>query len=186
MDTGQIIALGFLALLALSFIGSLLSHGSARNALIWVLIFFGFVFVYNQWDDIAHSFAPQQTVITEARIEVPKGPDNHYRLTLDVNGVPVDFLVDTGASQVVLTQADAARVGLDPDSLAYIGRAFTANGEVRTAPVRLETVDLGDIRDRGVPASVNGGQMETSLLGMTYLGQFDSIEIRQDTLILNR
>ena len=103
-----------------------------------------------------------------------------------INNVPVDFLVDTGASQVVLTIDDAARVGLDPDSLAYIGTAFTANGEVATAPVRLDRVELGDMVDTRVRASVNSGQMESSLLGMSYLSRFESIEIRRDVLILNR
>jgi aspartyl protease family protein len=87
---------------------------------------------------------------------------------------------------VVLTQEDAARVGLDPDNLPYIGTAFTANGEVATAPVRLDTVDLGEMRDTRVRASVNSGEMESSLLGMSYLSRFSSIEIRRDLLILSR
>jgi len=166
MDTGQIIALGFLALLVISFVSSLLAHGGLRNAAIWALIVLGF--------------------ITDTQIEVPKGADNHFRLTLIINGVPIEFLVDTGASQVVLTQADAARVGLNPDDLPYIGTAFTANGEVATAPVRLDTVELGNLRDTRVRASVNSGDMDTSLLGMSYLSRFESIEIRRDTLILSR
>lgn len=186
MDTSQIIALGFLALLGVSFLGSLLAHGGLRNAAIWALILFGFIGVANNWDDISRDFAPQQATFTDTQIEVAKGPDNHFRLTLRINGVPIDFLVDTGASQVVLTQADAARVGLDPDNLPYIGTAFTANGEVATAPVRLDTVELGDIRDTRIRASVNSGDMDMSLLGMSYLSRFESIEIRRDTLFLNR
>lgn len=186
MEIGQIIGIGLLVLLALSLLGSALSNNGARNALIWVLIFLGFTWVAAEWDTFRGEFGQQQATFTDARIEVPKGVDNHFRLTLIINEVPVDFLVDTGASQVVLTQRDAARVGLDPDNLAYIGTAFTANGEVATAPVRLDSVILGDIRDTRVPASVNSGQMESSLLGMSYLSRFESIEIRQDRLILNR
>ncbi len=186
MDTGQIIALGFLALLVISFVSSLLAHGGLRNAAIWALIVLGFIGVANNWDDISRDFVPQQAIFTDTQIEVPKGADNHFRLTLIINGVPIEFLVDTGASQVVLTQADAARVGLNPDDLPYIGTAFTANGEVATAPVRLDTVELGNLRDTRVRASVNSGDMDTSLLGMSYLSRFESIEIRRDTLILSR
>lgn len=186
MDAGQIIAIGFLAVIALSFLGSLLSHGGLRNALIWGLIFLGFVGVASNWDDISRDFDQTQATFTDSRVEVPKGRDNHFRLTLRINGVDVDFLVDTGASQVVLTQEDAARVGLDPDDLPYINTAMTANGEVATAPVRLDRVELGDIVDTRVRASVNSGEMGSSLLGMSYLSRFDSIEIRQDMLILNR
>lgn len=186
MDAGHLIALGLLIVVSLSFLGSLLSHGGLRNALIWVLIFVGFTVISAQWDEVRNAFVPQQATFTDQTIEVPKGPDNHFRLTLRINGVPVEFLVDTGASQVVLTQEDAARVGLDPEKLAYIGSAMTANGEVATAPVRLDRVELGEMSDTRVRASVNSGEMSSSLLGMSYLGRFESIEIRRDLLILNR
>lgn len=188
LDAGQLAALAFLAVLLLSLLGSLFRNNSAilRNALVWIVIFGGAFLFSGQWDTISSSFIQRDPTFTDGRIEVPKGADNHFRLTLQINGVPVDFLVDTGASQVVLTKEDAARVGLDPDTLAFTGTAFTANGEVATAPIRLETVELGDLRDTRVRASVNSGDMEGSLLGMSYLSRFESIEIRRDTLILNR
>ncbi|WP_044043750.1 retropepsin-like aspartic protease family protein [Octadecabacter antarcticus] len=186
MDVGKIVGIALLLILSLSLFGSLFKSARMRNALIWVLIFGSVIFGAGGWDEISRSFFQHQATFTEARVEVPKGRDNHFRLTLQINGIDVDFLVDTGASQVVLNQADAARVGLNPDTLAYIGIAQTANGEVATAPVRLDRVDLGDISDTQVRASVNSGQMENSLLGMSYLSRFESIEIRRDVLILNR
>lgn len=186
MDAGQIIALGFLVVIGFSFIGSMISHGGFRNALIWALIFLGVLAAANSWEDIRADFGSTQATFTDTTVEVPKGADNHFRLTLEINSVPIEFLVDTGASQVVLTQSDAALAGLDPDTLAYIGTAYTANGEVATAPVRLDTVDLGDIRDTRVRASVNSGDMDMSLLGMSYLSRFTSIEITRDLLILTR
>jgi len=103
-----------------------------------------------------------------------------------VNDVPVEFVVDTGASQIVLSQTDAARVGIDPASLRYLGLANTANGQVRTAPVWLDRVSLDDLQDFDVPAVVNDGQMDGSLLGMTYIDSFDTIQIRDGELILQR
>ncbi|AKS46380.1 aspartyl protease family protein [Octadecabacter temperatus] len=187
LDAGQLIALAFLAILGLSFFGSILSNSTQlRNALIWIAIFGGMFMFSGQWDSLSSNFVQREPTFIDSRIEVPKGADNHFRLTLRINDVPIDFLVDTGASQVVLTREDAKRVGLDPENLAFIGTAFTANGEVATAPVRLDTVDLGDMRDTRVRASVNSGEMESSLLGMSYLSRFESIEIRRDVLILNR
>lgn len=186
LTSGELISIAFLIIISLSLLGSILSHGGLRNALIWVTIFLGMMMIANNWDSIARDFGGQQTTFTDGRVEVPKGPDNHFRLTLYINNVPVDFLVDTGATQVVLTREDAQRIGLNPDTLAYINTAFTANGEVRTAPVRLDRVELGDIVDTRVRASVNGGEMNGSLLGMSYLSRFESIEIRNDMLILNR
>lgn len=187
MDTGQIIALALLVFVGLPLLASMFSSSTQlRNALLWVVIFLGFMGISRNWDSIQSGFIQPEATFSDGVIEVPKGPDNHFHLTLLINSVPVDFLVDTGASQMVLTQADAARVGLEPDRLAYIHTALTANGEVATAPVRLDTVDLGDIRDRRVRASVNSGDMDSSLLGMSYLSKFDSIEIRRDVLILRR
>ena len=94
-------------------------------------------------------------------------------------------MADTGASGVVLSQADAARLGIDLESLVYAGQSFTANGMVRTARVRLSAVRLGPWQDDSIGAYVNEGAMEGSLLGMDYLGRY-AIEIAGDRMILRR
>lgn len=153
---------------------------------IWVLIFMGAIAVIGMWPEIQRTITPRQSVVDGTTIVLPRARDGHYYLTLDINNVPVEFVVDTGASQVVLTQDDAKRIGLNPSSLSYLGTASTANGTVRTAAVRLDTVSLGAITDRSVRAVVNDGQMFGSLLGMTYLSNFDSITIKDGQLILSR
>ena len=124
--------------------------------------------------------------MTGDTITVPRAADGHYYLTVHINDVPVDFLVDTGASDLVLTGRDARRVGLDVDGLVFAGQARTANGTVPIARTRLETVRIGHFEDRRVPASVNGGEMFGSLLGMSYLGRYTRIEITREGLILSR
>ncbi|WP_340423110.1 retropepsin-like aspartic protease family protein [Yoonia sp. GPGPB17] len=158
----------------------------AQQAAIWVLIFVGVIGAYGLWEDISNDVNPRQAIIDDSTIAVPRGNDGHYNLTLEINGASVDFVVDTGASQVVLSQQDAARIGIDLASLNYSSFANTANGVVRTAPVMLEDVVLGGITDSGIPAVVNGGEMDVSLLGMTYLGLYDRIEISNGQLVLNR
>jgi aspartyl protease family protein len=86
----------------------------------------------------------------------------------------------------VLNAADARRVGIDLDDLAYLGRARTANGEVRTARTRVDSMSLGGITDRNVSVAVNEGQMDQSLLGMDYLQRWSSIEIREGAMVLTR
>jgi aspartyl protease family protein len=159
----------------------------AQQAAAWGLIFLGAIAVVGLWGDIRQSVAPAQTVTAQSgQIELPRAPDGHYYLTADVNGEPVRFVVDTGATQIVLSKSDARRVGLDVDDLVYLGRAYTANGEVRTAPVKLDTVSIGPIKDSNVRAVVNDGAMEGSLLGMEYLQRFSSVEIGGGKLILTR
>ncbi|MEL7344027.1 MAG: TIGR02281 family clan AA aspartic protease, partial [Pseudomonadota bacterium] len=138
------------------------------------------------WSDIRSDIAPRQSVAQDGSITVPRGVDGHYHLTLGLNGEPIDFIVDTGATDIVLTRADAARAGIDLSDLAFTGIANTANGQVRTARARIDTVTLGPVTDRSVPVSVNGGEMEGSLLGMTYLSRFERLEISNGTLILER
>ncbi|KIC11140.1 aspartyl protease [Leisingera sp. ANG-M1] len=154
---------------------------------VWGFIFLGVIASYGLWEDIRQTVRPQQSVAVDAgRVEVPRSPDGHYYLTLDVNGKAIEFLVDTGASQVVLNAADATRAGIDTENLAYLGRARTANGEVRTASVWIDEISLGGITDKDVRVWVNQGELEQSLLGMGYLQRWSSIEIRNGALVLTR
>ncbi|MEL6563773.1 MAG: TIGR02281 family clan AA aspartic protease [Pseudomonadota bacterium] len=157
-----------------------------QMAATWVLIFIGVIAAVGLWGDIQDDLYASQTRFDDAAVVVPRSRDGHYYLTLDLNGVPTDFVVDTGATDIVLSSADAAAAGLDPDTLNFLGRANTANGEVRTAPVRLETVTIGPYEDRDVYAVVNGGEMDQSLLGMGYLQRWGRIEIAGGEMTLMR
>lgn len=158
-----------------------------KQAAAWGFIFLGTIAVIGLWDDIRSTVRPMQMIDTDTgQVELPRARDGHYYATLQVNGAPVSFLVDTGASEIVLTMEDARRAGLDVERLAYTGRAMTANGEVRTAPVRIDEIALGPATDRNLRAFVNEGEMGQSLLGMAYLRRWDRIEITGDGLILTR
>ena len=87
---------------------------------------------------------------------------------------------------MVLTKTDAERVGLTADDLIFYSEAMTANGPVRTAPVRLDDVALGPFHDANVRAFVNEGEMNQSLLGMDYLNRYARLEIANGQLILER
>jgi aspartyl protease family protein len=138
------------------------------------------------WDDIRGDVPRHANVTESGSIEIPRAGDGHYYLTAEVDGERVRFLVDTGATDIVLTRRDAERVGIDTGILMFTGRAGTANGTVSTASVRLDTLEVGPLVDRDVRAQVNSGEMETSLLGMDYLRRFARIEISGDRLVLER
>lgn len=161
---------------------------SLRHALLWGLLFVGVAAGYGLWQDIAGS--NQVSVTGEGEIVLRAQRDGHFHLTLHVNSQPVRFIIDTGATDLVLSRADAARVGLDPDNLAYLGQARTANGIVGLARVTLDEVTLAHddlvIRDSNVPAFVNEGQLDVSLLGMGYLRRYARISIEGERMILER
>lgn len=153
----------------------------------WGLIFLGVIAAYGMWGDIQRATVPTQAVFAgDNRVELPRAPDGHYYLTLTVNGTAVPFMVDTGASGVVLTGQDAKRAGLDVSTMAFYSEAMTANGLVKIAPVTLDSVVLGPFEDRNLPAAVNGGEMQQSLLGMSYLQRFSRLEISRGQMILER
>jgi aspartyl protease family protein len=153
----------------------------------WALIFVGVVAIYGLWQDIRQTVQPQQMVTaSEGRIELPRAPDGHYYVNLQVNGAPVRFVVDTGATSMVLTRDAARRAGIDDQNLHFLTEAMTANGVVRTARVTLDEVAIGAFTDTRVPAYVNGGEMQNSLLGMSYLDRFASLQITGGKLVLQR
>ncbi|QQA41384.1 TIGR02281 family clan AA aspartic protease [Pelagovum pacificum] len=192
MDGDDIARIAYLSLLGAAIGGWFLMQNRgqlgkmAQQAAVWALIFVGVVAAVGLWSDIRDDVMPRQSVISENVIEIPRGPDGHYSIRAEVNGVPLDFVVDTGASQIVLSRQDAERVGIDPDGLVYSGSAQTANGIVGTAPVSLDRLAVGPIEDRNVRAYVNEGELFGSLLGMGYLNRFERIEIEGDRLILTR
>ncbi|MBM7067491.1 TIGR02281 family clan AA aspartic protease [Actibacterium sp. 188UL27-1] len=160
---------------------------TAQQAAIWGLIFVGVIVGYGLWNDLSNTVNPRQASFDNGeRIEVPLGNDGHYHLTLNINGQPIDFVVDTGATDLVLSKQDARRAGLNPDTLRYDGVAGTANGRVETARVRLEEVELGGITETGVSAVVNGGELDISLLGMTYLSRWARVEFGGNRMVLTR
>lgn len=156
----------------------------AKMGLAWGMIFLGLVALYGLWGDIRRGIRPVQQA-DAASVTLPRGDDGHYYATLEIAGVPVQFMADTGASEVVLTAADAERLGITGAGLAFTGQAMTANGTVQTARVTLRDVTFGPFSDAQIPAAVTTGQMDISLLGMSYLGLFD-ISIAGDRMELKR
>jgi aspartyl protease family protein len=193
MMTGDSIASLLYLLLLLLFVGGWVARGrfanrstAFRHAGSWILIFAVAIVAAALWDDIRRDVPQAAYSIGEGAIAVPRAADGHYYVRAEVEGQPVRFLVDTGATQIVLARDDAARIGVDADDLLYSGRAGTANGEVRTAPVWLETLEVGPMLDRDVRAHVTDGDLPISLLGMEYLRRYGRIEIAGDRLILER
>jgi len=103
--------------------------------------------------------------------------DGDFVLNLDVNGIPTKFLLDTGATTVALSLADALSAGMKQKELIFEARAETANGAVRAAPVKLHEIRLGGFLVRDLPAVVIEG-LDVSLLGMGLLRRFQSFEMR--------
>jgi aspartyl protease family protein len=114
-----------------------------------------------------------------------RAPDRQFWIDALVDGKPIRFLLDTGASDIVLNRADAARLGFSVKDLAFTRSYETANGTTRGATVRLAQIRIGSIQLQDVPASVNEGELRQSLLGMRFLERLTSVEIRNDRLTIH-
>ena len=107
------------------------------------------------------------------------GADRHFYADVTVDGVPVRFIVDTGASSIALSAADARRIGIDPARLDYFLPVTTANGTALAARVTLDEVRLGSIAFENVTAAVMPpGTLDRSLLGMSFLGRLSAFRDR--------
>jgi aspartyl protease family protein len=195
MSADDTASLVYLLLLLLLVAGSYLLVSRGRlgqvltQAALWALIFLGLIAAYGLWPDIRSALLPTQAAVVTPQgqaVTVPRAMNGHYYLELQVNGAPVTFTVDTGATDMVLSHEDARRAGIDPKNLAYLGSADTANGTVRTARVTLDEVALEGIVDRNIRAVVTDGELDSSLLGMSYLHLFSRLEIAGGELILTR
>ncbi|WP_022720100.1 TIGR02281 family clan AA aspartic protease [Rhodopseudomonas sp. B29] len=118
-------------------------------------------------------------------VKVPRGQGGEFALKAKINGVNAPMVVDTGATSVVLTYETAKAAGLPLEILDFDVELETANGHTRAAKLSLDSLAVGHLVERSVPALVvPRGQMKTNLLGMSFLDRLESWEVRSDRLML--
>ncbi len=110
--------------------------------------------------------------------------DGQFWTDARVNSGHVRFLIDTGASSVALTLNDAKKAGIRTRDLKYNVPIATAGGRNMAAYVELKSISVGAITLRNVRALVVPEGLNTSLLGMTYLGQLQKVEATPNALLL--
>lgn len=152
----------------------------------WGVIFAALILIYSYRDQFgilkdrfAAELIPANGVETgPASIAYTAEADGHYHVYAAIDGSSVRFMVDSGATDIVLSPDDARMLGMQPDQLNYTLEAQTANGVVRGAPIRLRTLKVGPIVMHDVPATVNEAEMPVSLLGMEFLRRLKSWGVR--------
>lgn len=165
---------------------------TARNLAIWVgvtaVLVLGFSFrgeLQFVWQRVRSEFVPSYPMPGASNeMVLAESANGHFRVIGSVNGMEVNFLIDTGASETVLTPSDAARLGINIESLDYTRVYQTANGLGYGAPLDLDTLSIGPLVFYDFPASVNQTEMSSSLLGMSFLRRLESFEVRDRRLYL--
>jgi aspartyl protease family protein len=198
-DFAQLVTLSALALAIGS--GALLARahvgGAIRALAAWAIIILalvtGFQYRY-ELQDIASRLtaglvpgSPLTITDSSGRVSVmiERRSQGHFETEGAVDGTPVNFLVDTGATTTVLTAADAARAGYDLSSLSFSLPVATANGVARAASIRDVDITVGGIQRNGLTVLVaREGSLGQSLLGMNFIATLSGFDMRGDRLIL--
>ena len=160
--------------------------------LIWSLIgliiiaLYAYRFEFNNFKErISGEINPTSAQLNhQGQLIINISDDSHFYVKILINKKPILFMVDTGASDIVLNLQDAIKIGVNPKNLIFNRQFQTANGRVLGASIILKEVEISGIKFRDVKASVTNGEMGVNLLGMSFLRRFGKYEFYQDRLIL--
>jgi len=152
-----------------------------------VIVIYSYRYEFNDFKSkILGSVNPSSAIINQnGEIVLNMSQDGHFYIDTKINGFDVRFLIDTGASDMVISLKDAKKVGIDVDNLLFNKIYQTANGKSFGANVVLDEVEITDKKFYKVNASVNNAEMGSSLLGMSFLKKFKKYEFYRDQLILS-
>lgn len=130
---------------------------------------------------------PRQASAGQHKMILESGRDGHFQVDARVDGRRIDFMVDTGASLVVLRETDAAQIGVRPMLSDYTATVSTANGKIKAAPTRLDRVEIGDITVYDVPALVLPDEvLSSNLLGVSFLSRLRRYEFANGRMVLEQ
>lgn len=167
-----------------------------RNGIIWIaviaVLMTGYVYRYELQDIgsrltgglIAGSPMSGQTADGRNQVSIFRSDNGHFWVNGLVNNQSVRFLVDTGASSIVLSSEDAKAAGIELSQLRFNVPVSTANGTTTAARARISSLEVGDIQRSNFPVMVaQSGNLEDSLLGMRFIDTLRGFEIRGDRMI---
>jgi aspartyl protease family protein len=120
-------------------------------------------------------------------VVIPADPRGHFVVDARVDGRRMDFMLDTGASMVVLRSRDAAALGIHPVARDLTVQVKTANGTTRAAPVQLGMVEISGLNVRNVAALVSPDDaLSENLLGLSFLSRLRRFEFSNGRMVLEQ
>lgn len=193
-DPYQIRLLGMLALVStgLLFVREINLKQTVRSVLIWVaaggVLIIGFSFQHeltDVWQRLRSNLVPDYPVATAPdEMVLSEDEGGSYHVYGTINGQKLRFLIDTGASDIVLSPADARRLGVDFSKLTFDHAYESANGIGHGATATVANLSVGSIHFANVQVAINGADMSSSLLGMAFLKRLKSYSFSGGKLIL--
>ncbi len=179
-----------LVLVASSLVGMRLSAGrAAKMILAWVAIFglaFALFAFRGEWGALGSRLSSELTgsaepLVSGDTLRLPMRDDGHFWVDARINGAPVRFLVDSGATTTTIAASVAKQAGLEPGMRGDV--VSTANGTVFMPKATAGLVEIGSIGRTDLPVNINPND-GTSVLGMNFLSSLSSWGVQGRTLVL--
>ncbi len=153
-----------------------------------LMIFVAVVLQVSRFDPRFGMAVPQlglpEQVVEGNETRIPISRDGHYWIEADVNGSPVPFLVDTGATLTAVSARTAERVGLSPRPGGIPIMLNTANGTISAEIGTIDELRFGNVVARGLDTVIAPGLGDTNVIGMNLLSRLASWRVEGQTLIL--
>jgi len=187
-----IYALGGLVLVGSALIARRLPlKDTLKMALAWVAIFGGLFVLFalrddfgSIWQKVKLAALGETSQAVGGSLRVAAGEGGHYFVTATVNGRPVRFMVDSGATTTAMSTEAARAAGVEVDTGSYPVVIETANGMAQAWRARIGTLRVGGIERKDMAITVSDTLGDTNLLGMNFLGSLKSWRVEGTTLVL--
>jgi len=133
------------------------------------------------------AYEPREATSSGRSLMLESDRQGHFQVEARVEGRFVDFIVDTGASLVVLRESSAALAGIRPQPQDYTATAVTANGKIKAARATIDRIEVGGITVYDVPAMVLPDHaLAKNLLGVSFLSRLKRYEYANGRLMLEQ
>ena len=187
--------LAAVAAMVLGWVGAIIARRSALGGLIRTastvvlgVILLTVVLQLSRFDPRFDVAVPQiglpEQVVAGGETRIPLSPDGHYWVRASVNGVPGNFMIDTGATLTAISAPLAQKAGLEARRGGIPIMLGTANGTIQADIATIDTLELGNIRATGTDAAVAESFGDFNVIGMNVLSRLASWRVEQGTLIL--
>lgn len=176
-------------LLILALIVIFSKNFNVKYVITWLIIITSVAAIYGLRDELLNSklvtvFLPSKGhVAKDGSLEFKQASNGHFYIQAEINQKNITFLLDTGATDTVLSLKDAQKIGINLKEIRDFKRYQTANGTVLAGSVEVPKIKIGNFVVKNVRISINTYPMSTSLLGMNLLKHFD-FTIKDDRLII--
>lgn len=130
-------------------------------------------------------FSPGKAALIGEHVEIVRERDGHFHVMAEVGETRATFLIDTGASMVVLTHETARAAGLDLTDMRYLQPVSTANGLTTVAATKLDVVRVGNITLNNVEAAIaQPGLLTANLLGLSFLNRLSRWGVEHNRFVM--